>query len=112
MNNMQLRRMRLTLARTLLVPALLALTSIGLGSGAATAHAGSQAFLQPIAPQCDPYEQMHAATREYRMFYDQAYIAEQRMAEASNWYRQLYDHGYAAEQSLAAATAQNCLAEK
>jgi hypothetical protein len=97
-----------TLARTLVVLALLALISIGLGSGAVRA----QAFLQPVAPQCDPDAQMHAATREYRLFYDQAYIAEQRMAEATNWYRQLYDPGYAAEESQAAATAQNCLAEK
>ena len=112
MYSMQLQRTRPTLARTLLVLALLALTSIGLGSGAATAQAGPQAFIQPVAPQCDPDAQMHAATREYRLFYDQAYIAEQRMAEATNWYRQLYDRGYAEAQSLAAATAQNCLAAK
>jgi hypothetical protein len=112
MNRMQLHPTRPTLARTLLVLSLLALTSIGRGSGADPARAGAQAFIQPIAQQCDPYEQMHAASREYRMFYDQAYIAEQRMAEATNRYRELYDPGYAADQSLAAATAQNCLAEK
>lgn len=115
MNDVALRRTRPVLALTLTKLVLIALSAVGLSANfanSATAQADSQTMLQVLAPQCGPDSLIHAATQEYRMFYDQSFITAQRISAATNRYRQFYDQGYIAQQRSAAATAQNCLAAK
>src|SRR5690242_13950418 len=87
---------------------LLSVTTPNLRTAAARAPTGVPAVSHSPPPPCDPNRRMHAATHQYRMFYDQRYVAAQRVSAATSEYRWFYDDRYASAQRIAAATDRYC----
>lgn len=87
---------------------LLSVTTLDGGTAMARAPTGVPAVVHSAPPPCSANGPLHAATHQYRMFYDQRYLAAQRVSAATSEYRWFYEYRYASAQRIAAATDRYC----